>query len=131
MKFLNKILNINVPQIPTKEELEAQSVPLKLEENSVIATIGFLVHKDGNVSIKTDWISASPIIATIYAKLLYEINTGNLEESINNALMMYAGQHIQSQEFIEGIFNKYKELMEKYKKMPIIFPSQVLKGPNN
>ena len=128
MKFLNKLLNIKIPEIPeapTTTVDETVAVPV---DNPVIAMIGFVVHKDGNISVKTEWIHMSPSMATVYAKLMYEINTGGLEESMHDMLMQYGSQHVQSQEFIELIVTKYKELISKYKMLPIISPSLVLKG---
>jgi len=132
MKFLNKLLNIKVPELPpedVKPVIDESAVVSA--DNPVIANIGFIVHKDGNVSIKSEWIHMSPAMATVYAKLMYEINSGGLEESMHNMLMQYGAQHVQSQEFIESIVIKYKELVNKYKMLPIISPSLVLKGKDS
>lgn len=129
MKFLNKLLNIKIPELPVEDVKpvvdESTVVPA---DNPVIAMVGFIIHKDGNISVKTEWIHMSPSMATVYAKLMYEINTGGLEESMHDMLMQYGSQHVQSQEFIELIVTKYKELISKYKMLPIISPSLVLKG---
>ena len=130
MRFLNKLLNIRIPELPPQltERADDDDPVVTPTDNPIITTIAFIVHKDGNISVKSEWTNASSIMASIYAKLMYEINTGGLEESMHNMLMTYGSKHVESQEFIESIVVKYKELVNKYKMLPIISPSQVLKG---
>ena len=131
MTLLNKILGINIPSMEevrdnitnniVQEEQEEQK-----EKEDVLSYITFVLTKDGGVSIQTEWFNNSPELAQIYAQLVYQINSGSLEDGIFKVLLKYGTEHVQSQKFIGEVFENLNALKGRYKNLPMIMPSQAL-----
>jgi hypothetical protein len=128
MKFLNKILGINLPSIDNvKKQAIEEATEEESKENSVLGYISFILMKDGVVNVKTDWVEENSAFANVYSQLLYQINSGTLEDGILNVLIKYGAENVKSQVFISEIINGFRQLQQKYKNMPLISPSQALR----
>jgi DNA gyrase/topoisomerase IV subunit B len=129
MKLLNKILGIEVPSI---EEIKDNITNNMLEEsqNEILSYITFVLTKDGTVNVQTEWNNDSSELAQIYAQLIYQINSGGLEEGINNVLLKNGVENVQNQRFLGEVFENLQTLKNRYKNLPLIMPSQALAVKN-
>lgn len=128
MQFLNKILGIKLPSVDSIKESYAELATDKdQEQKNILGYISFILMKDGTVNVRTDWVAESSAFANVYSQLLYQINSGTLEDGILNVLLKYGSENVQSQSFIGEIINGFRQLQQKYKNMPLISPSQALR----
>lgn len=133
MNFLRKLLGINLPTIEASHETDK---PILVEQEQshqppkFIAHVTFIMATDGTVSINTEWLNENDTMVNLYAQLLYQITSGAMEDGIFRVLKAHGEQNVQSQGFLVEVFNQYKEYQNKYKNLPLIFPSQVLPPPN-
>lgn len=118
MKFLHKILGIHTP---TMNDIA------KLYSDVPLGYLIFFLLKDGTISVKTEWSEETDKLAHVYAQLIYQVNSGALEDGILNVLYQHGMNNVKSQEFLAKVMTTLRELKQKYKNLPIIVPSQVLK----
>lgn len=116
MGFLNKLIGMQELKLPETKSKEAQ----------VLTYVSFVLMENGDVHVKTDWISQNEGMAHIYANLLYQINTGNMYDSTIETLTNYALNNVKSQEFIVSILEEFKKLVDINDKIPLIPPSRAL-----
>ena len=121
LKLYKKIFNVNLPNI---DEVIANLQEQEKEEQ-VLGYIRFNILADGNININTEWADDSIEFAEIYAKMLYQLNSGNFEDGIIKVLTKFGETDIKGQNFIVKVVSHIEELREKYKNLPIISPSQV------
>ena len=132
MKFLYKILGINVPSVEDIKQQVKENVEHGLQKQlnqttpQILGYINFFLLKDGTISVKTEWSDETKELAEVYAHLIYQLNTGGLEEGILNFLKKYGSENVKSQEFIGTILEEFYSLQQRYKNLPLITPSQAL-----
>jgi hypothetical protein len=134
MNLFNKVFGISTKEQYVQQFQQTtpseQQEDIEIIEQNTLASLGFLLLRDGSIQIIYHWDNQDKSTSEIFGRLIHHVLSGNAEPQLQEQLQHYVQANMVTKSFAKSIWKAY--LLEKtiLDKDPIVSPSQALKLSN-